>query len=204
MTRERAREYRDTAREKQESGEYEVAGDYHSQAAFERAGMGTFLYPSSGFELRRLLEASTCYRVAGATSWCRNRAQMGALLAEELAERAFALPEPPHAFERAERGVWYEYIGDFRTVGDLDDPEAAYERAKETYRTWDEHGTGGAEQPQGAIMAYFFSVARAAGADMDEVYADTRHQPFAEWVEYKQARLPGYLDMITKNGSYPP
>lgn len=204
MTREQARKYREMARDAQEDGDYQEAGDYHSQAAFELAGHGTFVHGSDGSELRRLLEASTCYRVAGQEAWCRNRAQIGALFADELAERAFARPEPPHAFERAQRGVWHEYVGDFRTVGDLGDADAAYERAKETYRAWDEHGTGGAEQPQMAIMGYFESVAIAAGADMDEVYEDTRNQSFADWVEYKQERLPEYLNTIVENGSYPP
>lgn len=203
MTIEQSRRLRDKAEEKRAAGDYLTAGDYYSRAAFERTGRGAFLHFSTGFELRRFLEACTCYRVGGADQWCENRARMGALLAKELGERVFSNPEPEHAFDRAQRGVWYEYVGDFRTVGQFDDSEAAYERTKETYRDAGDPRTGAAEQPQGAIMAYFYTVADAAGADMDEVYETTKHQPFSEWVEYKQKRLPGLLETLVENGSYP-
>lgn len=203
MTIEQASQHRTQAEEKREQGEYVTAGHYYSQAAFEIAGVGAFINTSDGTELRRLLEACTCYRIGGADQWCRNRARLGELLAEEWAQRVFTKPEPSYDFDRAERGVWYEYIGDFRTVGQLGDPDPMYARAKEIYRDAGDPMANLAETPQKANISYFNSLARAAGKDMEEVYSITKNGTFSEWVEYKQKHLVGILETIIENESYP-
>lgn len=204
MTNEQSYEYKDEADREREAGNYVTAGDYYSQAAFEMAGVGMFLRFSSGAELRRLLEACTCYLVGGEKRWCTKRARVGELLAEELAERLFDKPTPSHAFDQAERGVWYEYAGDFRMLGDLGAADAAYERAKETYCEAGDPYAHMAEQPQSVNMAYFRSVAHAADHDMDEVNDVMRTESFSAWVEYKQDHLPSLLDTLVEMGAYPP
>lgn len=204
MTRKQARQLEEKAEEKRTSGEYVVAGDYYSQAAFERAGVGTFVHGSSGSELHRFLDACTCYRVGGADEWCTNRARMGEVLAEELAARAIARPEEPHAFDQAMRSVWYEFVGDFRMIGGLGRSDWAYDQANETYLGAGDPLTSAAEGPIRALMGFFYSVATAAGADMDEVYESTRELPFSEIAEYKRERLPEHLETVVESGSYLP
>lgn len=204
MTREQARQYRHEAERKRKAGEFVTAGEYYSQAAFELVGVGAFINTSSGAELRRLLEACTCYRIGGAGQWCTNRARLGELLAEEWAERAFSGEEPSHAFDRAERGVWYEYIGDFRTVGQFGDIDAAYEQAKKVYRDAGDPNANLYEQRHGSNMAFFKSVATASDKNMDEVYSVLKRESFSTWVEYKQEQLPKLLETVIQNESYPP
>lgn len=203
MTRQQARKYLEKAEKKRSNGDYVAAGEYYSQAAFERAGVGTFVNGSDGSELRCLLHACTCYRVGEAEKWYQNRARMGELLTEELATRAFSKPEPTHTFDKAQRGVWYEFAGDFRTVGGFTDAAAAYEQAKQVYREAGNPTTGSAEQPHMAVLSYFDSVAKAADADIDEIRGSTSNQPLSNWVTYKQDRLPKYLEILDDRGEYP-
>lgn len=203
MTQKQAQRYQEIAEKERTTSDYINAGEYYSQAAFERAGGGTFVDGSDGAELQHLLDACTCYRVGGADKWCQNRAQMGELLAEELATRAFSAPKPSHAFDQAQRGVWYEFVGDFRTVGRLGDSDAAYEKARDTYRDAGDATTGSAEQPHMAALSYFDSVAKAAGADMEDIRETTTNQPLSKWVAYKRDRLPEYLKILDDQRSYP-
>ena len=203
MTHEQARKYRNNAEQKQQSGDYLTAGHYCSHAGFEIVTLGTPIRVSTGHALRDLLNACICYRIEGADQWCENRVRMGLLLAEELGTRFRSKPPATHPFDRAQRGVWDEFIGDFRVIGRLGGSERVYERAKETYREAGDPHTGSEEPPHATVIWFFYSVADAAGADMDEVFEATHNQPFSEWVEYKQERLPGLLETVVENGSYP-
>ncbi|MFC7079224.1 hypothetical protein [Halorussus caseinilyticus] len=119
MTTNRRSELEEEATSLAKDRRFGVAGDTYVQASFEEAGQW-FGSASWAMELRMLFKACLCYRLADQNRQCRFAAQLGIQLAEEYAARMRERPEPTHPPDQAERGVWHEFIGDFRLVAGLE------------------------------------------------------------------------------------
>uniref|UniRef100_A0A8A2VJK4 Uncharacterized protein n=2 Tax=Haloterrigena alkaliphila TaxID=2816475 RepID=A0A8A2VJK4_9EURY len=111
---------------------------------------------------------------------------------------------PDNAYDRARRGVWYEYIGDFRCIGNVGDPAAAYEEAIEVYEAADDPDTGYSEQEHCYTMAVYREVAKAADKDPGPIDDFDNDLTLTKWVEKKQESYPSLLENVSQSGAWPP
>ncbi|WP_410766472.1 hypothetical protein [Haloferax sp. DFSO60] len=181
-------------------GDFGSAGDTFVKASFEEAG-DWFGSNSWAMELRILFKACLCYRLAKQSRQCEFAAWLGIDLAEEYAERAEAPPTPSHPPDRAQRGAWHEFVGDFRLIAGLDGVTDAYEQAKDRY---EQAGNPTAHYAEGPIMssqATFSTVVLVADVDYNYIRESTQGQ-LTDWVEYKQEYIGQFIDQIIASGEW--
>lgn len=198
MTTDRRADLDDDANALASEGKFSDAGDTYVQAGFEEAGEW-FGASSWGQELRMLYKACLCYRLADQSRQCRFAATLGIRLAEEYATRADERPEPSHPPDKAEQGVWHEFVGDFRLVAGLDDVSTAYDRAKDHYRAAGDPFADFGEGPIGVAQAVFSTTVLVAGADHDLI-TDSTQGRLTDWVDYKRVHLPDLIDGLVASG----
>lgn len=199
MTMTRARELESQADERRKGGKYREAAEAYEAAAFEclgdspgsKAG-GTV---SSGAEL--LLEATLCYALAGHESERANRAQIGVLIArnavDHLKDRDF-----PSKYDEAKVGAWYEFIGDFKLIGGLEDYDEWYDRAQQVYLDSDDPSSTLAEQAHLNLFKFFRLTRRGVGISDPQVC--TSNEPtLTEWLSKKQSELPSDLNVLLED-----
>lgn len=194
----------DRARELQSNGNSVQAGEYHTLIAHEWLGKSLptkFGTKISGGEVA-LLRAAICYRLGGRLDRCENRCRMGILVAEDMIDRVFEMEPPENAYDRARRGAWYEYIGDFRCIGDFGDPGSAYDRAIEVYEDAGDPGTECSEQEHMYTMAVYNEVARALGRDPEPVETTQNDMTLTDWVEKKRETYPEMLTELDERGEW--
>lgn len=200
MTNERAWEHSDQADEYRTQGQFVDAGEYYTAAAYEYFGDGPPGFPAihACHGEYMLLLASTCYRFGGRDERCVNRCRQGILVAEDMLERQLPPPAEENNYDTARRGSWYEYIGDFRTLANLDGAGDAYESAKAIYRMAENPPTAYSEQEHIWLMEFFETITQTTAKD-DATWANIRSSfdtPLTDWVDYKAERLPGALDAL--------
>lgn len=203
MTSEMARELLEDAEAAHEENDLVTAGDLYTRTAYAYVASGP--YDPGGWTskgLYCLLLAATAYKVAGRDQLCENRCRQGILIAEDVSERALAGSTPSNIYDDAKRGVWQEYIGDFRLVAGLDGADEAYDRATNVYVEAGDPETSYAEQETGWIMAYFREVARPTGMDVETLSEVQMRYPMSEWVAFKRDHLPEALETLVKRGSW--
>lgn len=128
---------------------------------------------------------------------CQNRCWQGVHISEAVAEKAKALPRASNAYEQSVRGVWFEFAGDFRTVGDLPDPAEAYDRTEEVYRDAGNPKTAAFEQFHMAAAVLPKLLFRGTDADTDELKDVLYVGPtLTDWIDFKQTRLSDVLKRI--------
>lgn len=180
-------------------GELVRAGEYYSLAGFARLSddvPGRYGIRVSGGVVN-LLRAAICYRVGDRMDRCRNRCRMGILVAEDMHDRVFDAEQPENSYDRARRGVWQEYIGDFRCIGDIGDPDAAYENAIDVYEHAGDPDTFYSEQEHCYTMAVYHEVTKAVDRDSGPIDDYLNDMTFTDWVRKKQETYPlllGELD----------
>lgn len=205
MTKERARKHKETAKKLRGNSEFAEAGDYYTVAGYEYLGGDIPGFPATDVSHAEflLLLASVCYRLAGLTGRCRNRCKQGILIAEDMNSRHLPVPEDEYWYERARRGVWYEFIGDFRMVGELGGSQDAYEKAKQIYRQGKNPETGSAERENMELIYFYKQVASPEESvkDWDEI--ELRFS-FTEWVDFKADSLQAELEELDKVKEWPP
>lgn len=200
MTTNQRTELEDKANSLAAEGKYSDAGDTYVRAGFEEAGQW-FGSSSWGQELRMLYKACLCYRLADHNRQCRFTAKFGILLAEEYAARAERKPSPSHPPDKAERGVWYEFIGDLRLIADFDGVTEAYDRAKEIYKEVGDPLADFAEGPVMVVQAIFSTTVLIAGEEYDLI-SNSAQGRLTDWVEYKQEQLPKLIESILSSGEW--
>lgn len=198
MTTDRRTDLDDDANALASEGKFSEAGDTYVRAGFEEAGEW-FGASSWGQELRMLYKACLCYRLADQPRQYHFAATLGIRLAEEYAARADERPEPSHPPDKAERGVWHEFVGDFRLVASLDDANTAYDQAKDHYRAAGDPFADFGEGPIGVAQAVFSTTVLVAGADYDLI-TDSTQGCLTDWVDYKRAHLPDLIDSLVASG----
>lgn len=198
MTKEKAREYKETARGYEEGDNMVDAAEAYSAMSHEYFGEWEPSLPFSNISsgMYGLLKAGTCYRVAGSRELCEFRCREGVLMAEEMKFRVNTESVPENTYDKARRGSWDEYIGDFRLIANRNGVAEAYEAARETYREAGDPETAFAEQEHLGLLNYFREVAKDAGYDEEELGRVNTSIQFSEWVEYKREHLPNILDYL--------
>lgn len=204
MTEERARLYESEAKKKRSNSEYFDAGELFTLASYEYLGTGVPGFPATVWceAVYTLLLGSVCYRLANKEATCINRCEQGILIAEDLNDRHLPGPEDEYWFERARRGVWYEYIGDFRTVAGIDGADTAYDEAKTIYRKGKDPETGFAEQEHMRLLEFFEQVAGLDPMEDEDWHRIRQDMPFTHWVDYKAEVLPKKLDELYERGEW--
>lgn len=112
----------------EEDGKFEAAGDAYTEKAYLVLSHDSITQKFDnqiGAGLRDFLHAALCYRQANYMDRCRNRCQQGVLIAEDF--RLYVVEDT------GRRGLLAEFIGDFKTVGRLDDNSIAYNTAIQDY-----------------------------------------------------------------------
>lgn len=208
MTWKQGSEYAKTADEKRQNGRFIEAGDYYTQATYEYLGHSGARpnRSESPKGLHYLALASVCYRLGNREDYSQNRCQQGVLIAESISERDLSHnPSPSNQYEIARRGAWFEYIGDFRVLGDLDDPDGAYEAAKEVYLDAGNPNFAIIEQEHLRLVELVRKIGTATEYDLEELYRLQRHYDggtLIEWVDYKREHLPKLLELLLMQGEW--
>ena len=180
--------------------EFGAAADMYVRASFEELGE-SFGAASWAMELRVLFKACLCYRLADQARQCRFVARLGIGLAEEYAERRREKPEPSHPPDQAERGVWDEFVGDFRLVAGFDGVADAYDSAMSIYKEVGDPDAHYAEGPIMSVQGIFSTVVLVAGAD-DEHITNSTEGKLTDWVEYKRNHMESLIENIVASGEW--
>lgn len=208
--KERGRELSEQARRHRQSGNLRKAGNAYTAAAHEYAGtVEEHVFPGSDSTVSALgevLNATTCYRIAGDEFRTQNRCELGILLVEDYIEYIETVCVTDNPFADVRRGAWSEYIGDLRTIARHADAENAYDEAVSIYRSAGDEKFVFGEKEHMRLAAFFRSVRRGLGHEIPEDAPEQQpwgETTFSEWVEYKRKRLPDYLDQLEAQGEWP-
>lgn len=112
----------------EKDGKFEAAGDAYTEESHLALSHNSLSEPKDGLlgaALHDLLEAALCYRRAGNMDRCQNRCQQGVLIAEDFQSYVVDGTE--------RRGLLSEFIGDFKTLGELTGGSEAYTDAIQAY-----------------------------------------------------------------------
>lgn len=205
----RARELSKRAQKTRTSGQLVEAGNLYTASAYEYAGEVTehrFPEPDRTYSaVAELVNAATCYRIAGLQSDVHNRCEIGILLAEDYFEYINGCEIEDGSFGDVRRGAWPEYIGDFRTIARRENADDAYEQAIAIYQAAGDWEIAYAEQEHSRLAAYFRNLQYGLGQEIPETAPEQLGfgTTFAEWVEYKRNRLPSLLERLENQGSWP-
>lgn len=203
MTHEKGRELAKRAHKSRQEGSIVEAGDRFTSAAFEYLGESELQPRSAGSHaMLYLLLAATCYRIGGSTSKLENRCSIGVKMAKEFGDEATSGPPPSYDYDSAERGVWYEFAGDFQVVGQPDPKTVGYEDAIEVYEAAGDPRISLAEQIPMRAIEYFSLVYRSAGKNIDQFREHKQTDSFTEWLKFKQSTLPECLSELDESGQF--
>lgn len=190
MSFEDYQQYRNAAEETRKSGEFTEAGHEYTAAAYEILGHAN--YAQEPFErgqvdttsgLISLLSATLCYRLGGDLARSRVRSEQGILLVEELRDHVVRYD--------AQRGVMYEYIGDFELISDTGDWRVAYDEADTYYRDV-ENVIGWRAEPEFEMnLGFMFELASEANSSIDrETKDDLKTSDLERRTAYKRNHYP--------------
>lgn len=191
-------EISESASERLATSDYHAAANEYTLAAHAALAEGRLenrLDTATG--IHHLLMACIAYRLAGAEVQVQNRCKQGILLAEDLPNWSFDHP--------VQVGLAYELVGDFRTIGEFDDANEAYERALDGYGQTDglEDEMGWLAEPEFDVTFGFFDRLRdAAGHDIDEeTHTAIRARSLAKRIEYKKRHFATIVDTVVTEGT---
>lgn len=198
MTTDAGRRKEKIAKGHHESGAYDEASEAYTEAAYEYIGANGLSHSSTVARgLRDLIVGATCLRHQSRMQQCQNRCWQGNHIAEAVAEKAMALPRESYAYDQSVRGVWYEFIGDFRVVGDLPGAAEAYDQAAKVYEDAGDPQTAAFEQSHMAVAVLPKLLFRGTDADTDELEAFLYPGPtLTDWIDFKRRRLPDVLERL--------
>lgn len=132
-----ARDLSKHARELRQHGNVLEAANAYTAAAYEYAGaVEEHVFPGTDETVSavgELLNAATCYRIAGDEFRTQNRCDAGILLAEDYINYIETESDTEDSFAAFRRGAWSEFIGDLRTVAGRDSASTAYDEAVSIY-----------------------------------------------------------------------
>lgn len=112
------------------------AGDHYTRAAYWALATAEGIPHRIAIGLPKFHYAALCYRVGGEMGRCRNRSEQAILVTEDARDHLFAEDARDHQFEpEGWQGVAEEFIGDYRTIGDLDRSDEAYDAARAHYES---------------------------------------------------------------------
>jgi len=204
MSQEAGREKKQSAIEHHKHGRHDEAADFYIETAYEYLGeYGLKHAKSSARGLHQLGLASACLRHIGRTEECRSLCWQGVYISKVIGERVITKPRSSYDYDQAKRGVWFEFAGDFKLVGDLPEKEDAYDRAREVYVNAGNPERGVEQIPVLATLLTK-SVVRGTGMDTEEMEALDQEpiNQFTKWLKFKQRRLPMALERLDEQESW--
>ena len=204
MTTEAGAQKAETARKCRSKGRYNEAAEYYTAAAYEYFGENGLKHAvSTARGLRYLLIGAACLRHESDHDRCRNRCWQGVLISRAVAQAAESLPRESHPHEQSERGIWYEFEGDFRAVGGVSDAGSAYEKAERVYRDAGDPESVSLEQFHAAVAGPTKLLVRGTDTDaerLDELLGPTA--TLTEWLAFKRQRLPTALERLERTDDW--
>lgn len=204
MTLEKAWEHDETADNYRQQGMFHEAGDYYTIAAYEYLGTSP---PTTGLSISHpvyvLLQAAVCYRLDDDFDRAVNRCHQGILISEDVLERVMEAETPENIYDDARRGAIYEYIGDFRVVGELNGVDEAYDNAIHIYQGAGDPETNYSEQEHMRLMDFFDLIATTVSDGLDTSWRRSLSGlTFTDWAEYKREKLPELLSDLYEYGKW--
>ena len=191
--------------------DYPTAGDRYTRAAWRvladpRPEIEPFAPDEKGWigvGLQYLAIAGICYRVAGVDARATRRGVEGVAVSRDLAD----------GFDRAvQRACLDEFVADFRAIGRMADPEAAYREAADAYEAApiDDRGPQywGTTPLFEAAAAPIKQVARSLdngeiAVEWEDLHGSDPADPgrfLAARANYKRQRFPGLLERVVDRG----
>lgn len=191
------------ARKLRASEEFVGAGDHFTAAAHRDLSNGTPSVGWYGGGLVNLLRAGLCYRIGDRDDWCANRCQEGHIIATEMADR-FCSDQYSNVDNWRSCSVWFEYLGDFCTVGNSGDAAEYYTKAEDIYREHGDPQVWRGEAEYAPLFSFYRSVAGAAGNDPGPVDHINVDRTFTDWLVLKQELLPQAIDDLVATREWNP
>lgn len=203
MTTAEAGEYIELADEHRLEGDLFSAGEFYTAAGFaylaeEPLSTRTVWHYHGRTEL---LNAGLCYRISGRNELASARCRLGECLALEQGRRIRDYDEPERV-KALHRGTWYEFVGDFRVVGELENVDEAYDVAAEQYRDWGDFTLVNTEQQNDYLITFFNNVSSGTDREFERVDLFSDNLTFTDWIEYKRSMLPEAIDELVEAGTW--
>lgn len=203
MNSKTAKKHAQTAHERRKANDFVKAGEYYTTTAYH--------YLNDWYKIHRgkkisqaeyfFLLAGTCYRIGDKPNCMDNRCQQGILIAEELLDRTENIGGST-AYDRARYAAWYEYIGDFYLVGNIDGATELYERAKQVYIDEDDPPLAHREQEHMWLTEFMEQILYGVNKDISDWRRFLREATLSEWIEFKKAHLPDALEALTSQSEW--
>jgi hypothetical protein len=114
------------------------------------------------------------------------------------------LDSESNPYDKSLDGVWFEFEGDFRTIGDLPGATAAYESAIAVYEQAGNPSTGAFEQfhfHASALIKLLFDSTAVERDPLNSVLAPGTTS-LSEWIEFKQTYLPTLITEIAESDEW--
>lgn len=208
MTTEAGKHAADVARELHEDSRYDEAIQQYTSAAYEYIGADGLQHGITACSgVHYLSMAAAVLRLQDRLEECQNYCWQGVYISETIGPRALEhLPEdfdPLYAYDMSEYGVWFEFSGDFRAVGNLPEMDAAYDRAKEIYADVGDPGTGSFEQFHNLSAKLTSMLVRETDLYTDEWEDVFSHgATMTDWIEFKRRRLPKLVHQLDEQDDW--
>ena len=198
MTRKSGKHKENRAKEYHKNGQFENAATSYTQAAYEFLGENGLTHSvSAASGLRNLLVGAACFRFQKSTEQCTNHCWQGVYMTEAIAKEAMDLPQEEHSYDQSVRGIWFEFEGDFRTVGGLPGAGSAYDQARSVYRDAGNPDTASFEQYHLAVSAFTKIVFRETDTAADELNTVLRPgHKLTDWIDFKERYLSDALSEL--------
>lgn len=197
----------DQAETDRREGKFSDAADNYAAGGFVRIGSSfpaePYHGPGTSAGLTNLLRSAVCHRLATQPDRAQRRCEQGVLIATEITDRTASIDPPENGYDRARRGAWFEYVGDFRLLSASGEHETAYDEAIDIYQAADDPLTGYAEWEHMNLMGLFNDVSAGGGHDRIDWVTFDPERTLTEWVSYKTERFETYLDDLLKQDDWP-
>lgn len=203
-----AREYATAGREHRSSRRFSEAGDQYTFAAYAGLARSEFADVTKlSSAVYWLLCSGLCYRLSGNLDRARNRCRQGILIAEDLRSNAFrddALRDLRNE-EEALAGLSYEYVGDFRLLGDIEGHSDSYERAEKYYDRVENHLAWNSELEFTEPMLFVANLIEYLEypVDPDRIDAALNTSLHAR-LEIKRSVFPDVIERVCEAGHWDP
>lgn len=188
--------YWEQAKQHRDRGQLEAAANSFTLAAHQRFADSNYVEPpfersapTVAFGLYSLLAAGVYYRASSNQSRSENRCRVGIIHCEELKDISVSYD--------AQKGMMWEYIGDFRTIADMGNQNVAYDKAKEHYKAVDNPIRWQAEPEFEMNMTFMLDIVDSIDWTIDR---KKKHRISAESllerIDYKSSEFPNILDSL--------
>ena len=192
------------------AGRFVEAADYYNAASHGYLMQFRHLSPDDPFDDsevyrspkylgswgRHLLLAVLCYRLAGNNARAQNHCRQGILVTRDLIEneRNFG-----GSWQSPNVGFCHELLGDFRTFGDIDGQQRAYENALDHYRDV-ENALGWQSEPEFEdLVLLFLNLADEVGYDIDAKNS-IRYESLVKRIQLKRTHYASILETVLQQG----